>query len=61
MVGIFNLFYVKDQHQRLGTVVGFTTAFAICLGLISNASRSEVFAAYAAYAAVLVVFVSGNL
>lgn len=40
---------------------GFTVGFAISVGLLTNARRAEVFAATAAYAAVLVVFVSGNL
>lgn len=40
---------------------GFTVFFALTLGLLTNAHRQEVFAATAAYAAVLVVFVSGDL
>lgn len=35
--------------------------FAICVGLVTKAKSFEVFAASAAYAAVLVVFVSGNV
>ena len=38
----------------------FTVLFAGSVGLLTAASRAEVFAATAAYAAVLVVFVSGN-
>ena len=58
---IYNLYHVRDEGKRLALIAGYTTAFAICVGLITNARRSEVFAACAAYAAVLVVFVSGNL
>lgn len=58
---IYNLYYVKDEQKRLGLVAGYTIAFAACVGLVSKARTSEVFAACAAYAAVLVVFVSGGL
>ena len=58
---IYNLYYVSNEEKRLALIAGYTTAFAICVGLVTNARRSEVFAACAAYAAVLVVFVSGNL
>ena len=34
---------------------------SLCVGPVTNAQRSEVFGACAAYAAVLVVFVSGNI
>ncbi|KAL3484257.1 hypothetical protein BJX62DRAFT_218934 [Aspergillus germanicus] len=58
---IFNLYYVEDPKKRLGIVAAYTVAFALCVGLLTNSGRAEVFAASAAYAAVLVVFVSGNL
>ena len=58
---IYNLYYVTNPQKRLGLIAGYTIAFATCVGLMTNARRSEVFAACAAYAAVLVVFVSGNL
>ncbi|MCJ1236228.1 hypothetical protein MMC14_004206 [Varicellaria rhodocarpa] len=58
---IYNLYYVKSNEKRLSLIAGYTVAFAICVGLLTNARRPEVFAACAAYAAVLVVFVSGNL
>ena len=35
--------------------------FAVCVGWLANAKRDQTFAATAAYAAVLVVFVSGTL
>ena len=58
---VYNLYYVKNEKGRLGLIDGYTVAFALCVGLLTNARRSEVFGACAAYAAVLVVFVSGNL
>lgn len=58
---IYNLYYVTNERRRLGLIAGYTVAFALCVGLLTNARRSEVFGACAAYAAVLVVFVSGNL
>ncbi|KAL4780702.1 hypothetical protein BJX76DRAFT_350775 [Aspergillus varians] len=58
---IFNLYYVEDQTKRLGIIAGYTTAFALCVTLLTNARRAEIFSASAAYAAVLVVFVSGDI
>jgi hypothetical protein len=58
---IYNLYYVQSDQIKLGLIAGYTVAFAICIGLLTNARRSEVFGACAAYAAVLVVFVSGHL
>jgi hypothetical protein len=58
---IFNLYFVRESQKRLGLVAGYTIAFAVCVGLLTNARRPEIFGACAAYAAVLVVFVSGNL
>ncbi len=58
---ILNLYYVTDERKRLGLIAGYTIAFAMCVGLVTKARKSEVFAACAAYAAVLVVFVSGSL
>ncbi|KAI4659173.1 uncharacterized protein J4E78_005597 [Alternaria triticimaculans] len=49
-----------DDHMvaKLGTVTGFVVAFAGWLGFLTTAQRKDVIAATAAYAAVLVVFVS---
>lgn len=51
----------SNAAANLGMISGFTVLFAIALGIFSNARRAEIFGATAAYAAVLVVFVSGNL
>lgn len=58
---IYNLYFVRDDQKRLGLIAGYTVVFALCVGLLTNARRSEIFGACAAYAAVLVVFVSGDL
>jgi hypothetical protein len=58
---IYNLHAVERGQTKLGLIAGYTTAFALCVVLVTNARRSEVFGACAAYAAVLVVFVSGGL
>ncbi|KAL3466102.1 hypothetical protein BJX64DRAFT_251709, partial [Aspergillus heterothallicus] len=42
-------------------ITGFTALFAISVVIMTNARRADVFAATAAYAAVLVVFISENL
>ena len=57
---IVALNYVHSQHWRIGLIAVFTVTFAGSVGLLTNASRAEIFAATAGYAAVLVVFVSGN-
>jgi hypothetical protein len=56
------LSFVKNNGaQLLAKVAGFSTIFELSVGLLTNASRQEMFAATAAYAAFLVVFVSGTL
>jgi uncharacterized membrane protein YqjE len=62
LVGVIvSLYIVHEPKSRLAMIAGFTALFAISVALMTNARRAEVFAATAAYAAVLVVFVSGNL
>jgi hypothetical protein len=58
---IVNLYLVPDPKAKLGLVAMYTMLFASSMALCTNARRAEVFAATAAYAAVLVVFVSGDL
>jgi hypothetical protein len=57
---IVGFYFVQRPAVKLGMIAAFATAFAGCLGLITNARRVEIFAATAAYAAVLVVFVSNS-
>jgi hypothetical protein len=58
---IVNLYLVPNPKAKLGLVAMYTMLFASSMALCTNARRAEVFAATAAYAAVLVVFVSGDL
>lgn len=48
----------RSLSIRVGMVVLFTSLFAGVVGLLTNARRAEIFGSSAAYAAVLVVFVS---
>ncbi|KAK1241109.1 hypothetical protein MKX08_001083 [Trichoderma sp. CBMAI-0020] len=58
---IIILYKTKSNDLKLGLLALFTTMFAASVGLLTNAKQAEVFGATAAYAAVLVVFVSGGL
>ncbi|KAK1597512.1 uncharacterized protein LY79DRAFT_388688 [Colletotrichum navitas] len=52
--------YVTAWGAKLGMICAFTTVFALSVGIMTSAKRAEIFAATAAYAAVLVVFVSNG-
>jgi hypothetical protein len=58
---ITSLYFVQNHYALLGMLGGWTVLFATCVGWLTNARRDQIFAATAAYAAVLVVFVSGTL
>ncbi|KAL4862447.1 hypothetical protein BDV12DRAFT_190406 [Aspergillus spectabilis] len=58
---IVGLYFAKNNAVKLALVAAFTAVFAISVGLMTNARRAEIFAATAAYAAVLVVFISGDI
>ena len=58
---ITSLYFIPGQGARLGMIAAFTVFFALTVGMLTRARRQEIFGATAAYAAVLVVFVSGNL
>ncbi|KAH8885875.1 hypothetical protein GQ53DRAFT_658951 [Thozetella sp. PMI_491] len=58
---ITGFYFVSNDVAKLAMIAAFTTAFALCISVMTNARRAEIFAATAAYAAVLVVFVSGNI
>lgn len=58
---ILTLYFVTNPDARLALVISFIVLFALGLSLSTAATRDSIFAATAAYAAVLVVFVSGNL
>lgn len=58
---IVSLYYVSSPKAKLALVAVYTLVFAMSVALCTNARTAEIFAATAAYAAVLVVFVSGDL
>ena len=58
--GILVLVFVANPIARLGLIAFFMVAFAMAIGLLTNARRVELIAATAAYGAVLVVFVSSD-
>lgn len=61
VLSIVILYYVHPTNIRIGLIIVFSTLFSAVVALVSDARNSEIMAATAAYAAVLVVFVSGNL
>ncbi|KAL8299379.1 hypothetical protein RB593_009324 [Gaeumannomyces tritici] len=54
------LHFLGDLRAKFAMIAAFAAFFALSLGVITSARRPEVFAATAAYAAVLVVFVSNQ-
>ncbi|KAL0932279.1 uncharacterized protein CTRU02_213232 [Colletotrichum truncatum] len=58
---IVGLYFVQNDAAKLGLIALFTALFALTVGFTTTARRAEIFAGTAAYAAVLVVFVSGDL
>ncbi|KAF1911088.1 hypothetical protein BDU57DRAFT_109835 [Ampelomyces quisqualis] len=57
---ILSLYFVENPFWRIGIIILFTLLFATCAVFLADGRRLAVFGACAAYAAVLVVFVSGN-
>ena len=57
---IHHLYSINSDYVKLGLIAAYTIVFGCCVGLATDARRSEVFTACAAYCAVLVVFISGN-
>ncbi|KAL3418101.1 hypothetical protein PVAG01_09816 [Phlyctema vagabunda] len=58
---ITSLYFVHNPYALLGMLGSWTVLFAVVVGWVTSARRDQIFAATAAYAAVLVVFVSGTL
>lgn len=48
VVSIVVLYFVHNMGRRLGIIGGFTAAFSIVLGLVTNGELVDVFAASAA-------------
>lgn len=61
ILSIVILYFVQSTNIHIGLIIVFSVLFSAVVALVSDARNSEVMAATAAYAAVLVVFVSGNL
>jgi hypothetical protein len=57
---IIILYFISSMAARLAIVTLFTALFALSLALVTGAKRVEIFAATSAFAAVQVVFLSGN-
>jgi hypothetical protein len=51
--------YNRKVLNAVGVLIVFTLLFSAAMGLLTNAKRHELFAASAAYCAILVVFI-GN-
>ncbi|KAG0651501.1 hypothetical protein D0Z07_1897 [Hyphodiscus hymeniophilus] len=60
ITSILILYFVSNTLDRLAIVVAFTGLFAFCLAATTRARRVEIFGATSAFAAVQVVFVTGN-
>ena len=58
---IVALHLVSSDRIRFGLIAFFTITFATAISFLSHARLVELFAASAAYAAVLVVFLANNL
>lgn len=58
---ILGLHFVEHIGVRLGLLMMFIVIFAFGVALTTGAKRDSIFASTAAYAAVLIVFISGDL
>ncbi len=58
VVAVVVLRLVSNENAQLGAIAAFMVLFATSVVILTNARRAEIFASTAAYAAVLVVFVS---
>lgn len=58
---ILTLYYVRGDSARLGILMAYIIIFAFGVALTTGANRDSIFASTAAYAAVLIVFISGDL
>jgi hypothetical protein len=61
LVPIIILHFLENANSRLIVIVSFSLAFTAALVLGTNAKRSEIFAASAAFVAVQVVYVGSAL
>ena len=61
VLSIVILYYVQSMDIHIGLIIIFSILFSAVVALVTDARNVEVMAATAAYAAVLVVFMSGKL
>ena len=61
MASILLLYYFRSPSVRLARVLASIVLFAVGVSISTAATRDNRFASTEAYAAVLIVFVSGNL
>jgi hypothetical protein len=45
---VVNLYVVQNNNVRLGLIGGYTAAFALSLGVLTNAKRAELYGSTAA-------------
>ena len=60
-ISAFALFFIEDPLAKMLAIVACTFLFSSVLTLVAKATRAECFGATAAFAAVLVVFVSNGV
>lgn len=60
IAGVIVVYFVENTLARIGIIAGMTALFSLCLALLTAARKSEIFAAAAAFSAVLVVFFGSN-
>ncbi|ETN46597.1 uncharacterized protein HMPREF1541_00783 [Cyphellophora europaea CBS 101466] len=60
VLGVIILFFVHDLLARIGIIAGLTAVFSFCLAIVTKARKVEIFAATAAFSAVLVVFLGAD-
>ncbi|KAI1350286.1 hypothetical protein F5Y01DRAFT_315859 [Xylaria sp. FL0043] len=60
VLSIVVLYFIQSQHARLITIVAFSALCSLALTILTDARNAEIIATTAAYAAVQVVFVSGD-
>ncbi|KAK3380610.1 hypothetical protein B0T24DRAFT_197557 [Lasiosphaeria ovina] len=57
VLAIYVLNGISSVERRIGATAGFTVAFAVLMGYFSSATRAEMIAATATFAAIEVVFI----
>ncbi|KPI43696.1 uncharacterized protein AB675_6190 [Cyphellophora attinorum] len=60
IVGVIILFFVQDLLARIGIIASLTAVFSFVLVVMTHARKVEIFAATAAFSAVLVVFLGAD-